>query len=220
MQIGFALSPSNPLLSVLSEVAETAEQALASAMTGATDGAFFDFTQATSDGTTYSAPDLSAAGSDATQEFSTQIPGVDATLGAIMDATANDNAIYKSVPAQNITFVMALRKDPADARGCFIPNGNSRYQDGLTTALSGSGVTVDGAAVATNDALHDALNDGAEHIVVWRSFPWAGGGLGIGRSSDSITGSIRRAVFIPDTQVSDLADARAKAVTWVTDTGN
>lgn len=194
-------------------------EALIDALDGNANNAIHDFTKARVIGSTWRTEDFSGLGNEAEQTATVRHPGIDTTLGAVLDGS-NDCMGYTwpgSAPS-TITAVLAMRKTVGHTGGRILSDGTATNSAGLyqsaITALPGTW-TVDGASVTTQGQLFSALDDGAEHTVMvtglnvsaWPAIFWS-------RSSGAVLGSMRRGVII-DEATSDIAGARTKAIAWV-----
>lgn len=169
---------------------------------------FHDYRLATSG--PWASADLTANGNNHTSAGPE--PTTSATLGAVFDGTA---LLTQATPG-TVTVVMSVIKDPASVNGVIMQTGGGtvllQYNNGQATLLSGSGTTVDGVAVTNRDQLHDALNDGLEHVLVTRQ-AFAATDMQIGRSSVSNVGSVRKCAVLNEASLGgDLAAATALAV--------
>ncbi|NVE95726.1 cadherin repeat domain-containing protein [Altererythrobacter lutimaris] len=215
-----ANSPNDTIVTIgvgdLSEAPTTAEE-LAAALAGSTQSAFADLRQA-DDTIGWIATDLSGHGNHFTQAFATQRPVIDSKLGAVFSHESANNNIRYPISGGTFTALLAFAKNADDARGTPVSNGSGgpgRYQDGIAIALAGT-CLVDGNQVTDSDALHDALDDGQEHIIEWQGIDaseWSE--FVIGRPGDSLGGILRCVVVIDETTVADHALASEKANQWL-----
>ncbi|RPF70438.1 hypothetical protein [Aurantiacibacter spongiae] len=206
--LSLSLTLGNPLLFPPSvpTSAPTLEADLVAAFSGRGNCDLYDFTQAT---TYYRAVGL-ARNRSLSQTTASLKPDIDPALGAIMDGTAQMGAPFAT---GTYTVVLAMRKDPADGGNSHIVKNAVVYADGDGAGTAGT-VTVDDAAVTTRNDLHDALDDGAEHIVSITGLPQSNS-VDLGRSTSGMIGSIRRAVIMLESEPADLAGARSKAKAWL-----
>ncbi|MEO1489832.1 MAG: hypothetical protein AAFR88_10425, partial [Pseudomonadota bacterium] len=135
--------------------------------------------------------------------------------GSVFDSAARGH-VEQAITGGTFDIVLALTKDDSSNTGVLLSNQASAsfvtYTDGISTSLPQS-VLVDGDPVSTYDALHDALDDGAEHVVtiIGADFTSATE-LIIGRSSSSLFGTVRRVAILDNADfTTNLADVRALA---------
>lgn len=198
--------------------AGTTLDSLKAILDGNSDASIHDFTQATLvGGTTFTAADLSSNGNDYTQSNAINRPGISASLGATLDG---NDTMLRTIAGGNYSVVMTLTKGVSTDGTILCDQALTvalRYWSGVTV-LTYSNLTVNEVAAANSDELFVALDGQGERVLAYHAAPFTGDTqLNIGRNSSGLVGSVRRAVIIPESQITgaDLTAARTLAAEWV-----
>ncbi|VVT07377.1 hypothetical protein [Erythrobacter sp. EC-HK427] len=180
---------------------------------GSADSGYFDFTDSTTLNQ-FTAIDENG-GEPFLQAGPSFAPTPDAALGAIYPDQATFMDRVQGNGDYDIIFTFTKDAASGDGGSAFLVDSGPFYWGGSSTALTFT-IEVDGIPIATRDAFHSALDDGAEHTVHIINLSRTGGLIRIGRSSSAATGSFRRCAIIKRADfASNLAQAQAAAIAAV-----